>query len=129
ECPGVGGLALGENRRFGGGNNAGLAHALERGANGVALLNNDTKADPALFERLLLALEQDPAAGAAAPLIYYGAPSGRIWYAGAMLNVALGLTVHRGLREMDRAQYRSVQTTGYLTGCCLLARPGAWEEV
>src|SRR5262249_37417624 len=129
ECPGVGGLALGENRRFGGGNNAGLAHALERGANGVALLNNDTKADPALFERLLLALEQDPSAGAAAPLIYFGAPSDRIWYAGASCVPALGFGAHRGLRKRDEGQYRAVEATGYLTGCCLLAGREVWRKV
>ena len=129
EFPSVEVLALPENRRFAGGNNAGLERALASGADAVALLNNDTKADPALFERLLLALEQDPAAGAAAPLIYYGAPSGRIWYAGAKLNVALGTSAHRGLRQLDRGQYRSVESTGYLTGCCLLARREVWEKV
>jgi GT2 family glycosyltransferase len=129
EFPQVEVLALPENRRFAGGNNAGLSHALAAGADAVALLNNDTKADPALFERLLLALAQDPQAGAAAPLIYYGTPSGRIWYAGARLVPALGLTAHRGLRQLDRGQYRSVAETGYLTGCCLLATREAWEKV
>jgi GT2 family glycosyltransferase len=129
EFPDIEVLALLENRRFAGGNNAGLAQALAQGAEAVALLNNDTKADPALFERLLLALEQDPKAGAAAPLIYYGAPSGRIWYAGATANVALGTTAHRGLRQLDQGQYRSVEETGYLTGCCLLARREVWEKV
>src|SRR5439155_1758070 len=95
----------------------------------IALLNNDTKADPALFERLLLALEQDPGAGAAAPLIYYGAPSARIWYAGAHAVPALGATSHRGLRQIDHGQYRSVEATGYLTGCCLLAPRAVWEKV
>ena len=129
EFPAVEVLALPKNKRFAGGNNAGLAHALASGADAIALLNNDTKADPGLFERLLLALEQDPAAGAAAPLIYYGAPSGRIWYAGARAVPALGLTAHRGLRTLDRGQYRSVERTGYLTGCCLLARREVWEKV
>jgi len=129
EFPVVQVLELPENRRFAGGNNAGLARALANGADAVALLNNDTRADPALFERLLLALEQDPRAGAAAPLIYYGAPSARIWYAGAELNVALGVTAHRGLRQLDHGQYRSVEQTGYLTGCCLLARREVWEKV
>ena len=129
EFPSVGLLPLPDNRRFAGGNNEGLKQALVEGADAVALLNNDTKADPALFERLLLALEQDPKAGAAAPLIYYGAPSGRIWYAGARLVLALGLSAHRGLRQLDRAQYRSVEETGYVTGCCLLATREAWERV
>ena len=60
EFPGVELLALGENLRFAGGNNAGLRRALERGDDAVVLLNNDTEADPGMLEHLLLALEQAP---------------------------------------------------------------------
>jgi len=86
EFPAVELMALPENRRFAGGNNAGLRAALAAGADAVMLLNNDTEADPGLLERLVLALEQDPGAGAAAPLIYYAAPSARIWYAGGSID-------------------------------------------
>ena len=127
--PDVEQLALGENRRFAGGNNAGLERALAAGADAVMLLNNDTEADPGLIERLLLALDQDPRAGAASPLIYFAAPRDRIWYAGATLLVPLGLAAHRGLRSRERGQYRAVEETGYLTGCCLLARREVWERV
>jgi hypothetical protein len=129
EFPAAEVLALPENRRFAGGNNAGLAHALRQGADAIMLLNNDTEADPGLCERLLLAIEQEPAAAAAAPLIYFGAPSQRIWYAGATLSPALGLAAHRGLRALDEGRYRGVEATGYLTGCCLLARREVWEQV
>ena len=129
QFPAVEVQALGENRRFAGGNNAGLAAALAAGADAVMLLNNDTEADPALIERLVLALEQDPGAGAAAPLIYFAPPSQRIWYAGGRCRVGLGHVSHRGLRALDRGQYRSVEPTGYLTGCCLLATRPAWERV
>jgi GT2 family glycosyltransferase len=122
-------LALPENLRFAGGNNRGVKRALDSGADAVMLLNNDTEADPGLIERLLLALDQHPGAGAAAPLIYFGTPSQRIWYAGGRLSPALGHTAHRGLRALDRGQFRSVERTGYLTGCCLLARREAWERV
>jgi len=121
--------ALPENRRFAAGNNAGLKAALVAGADAVMLLNNDTEADPGLIERLVLALEQDPGAGAAAPLIYFAAPSQRIWYAGGRCDVALAHASHRGLRRLDRGQYRSVEPTGYLTGCCLIATRAAWERV
>ena len=129
EFPQVDVLALPTNLRFAGGNNRGVRRALEAGADAVMLLNNDTEADPALFERLLLALEQYPEAGAVAPLIYFAAPSRQIWYAGGRCTPALGLAAHRGLRTLDRGQYRSVERTGYLTGCCLLARRAAWEQV
>jgi len=129
EFPDVELLALPENLRFAGGNNHGIRHALATGADAIMLLNNDTRVDPGLLERLLLALEQDPGAAAAAPLIYFGAPSQRIWYAGGIVRPALGWVAHRGLRTLDRGQYRAVEPTGYLTGCCLLARRAAWERV
>ena len=129
EFPNVEIVALGENRRFAGGNNDGLRRALAAGDDAVMLLNNDTEADPGLIERLMLALEQDPRAGAAAPLIYFGAPSDRIWYAGAACVPALGYGAHRGLRKRDEGQYRAVEATGYLTGCCLLAKREAWTRV
>ena len=34
-----------------------------------------------------------------------------------------------GLRERDDGHYRAVEETGYLTGCCLLARREVWEQV
>jgi GT2 family glycosyltransferase len=127
--PAVETLALPENLRFAGGNNQGIRRALEQGADAVMLLNNDTEADPALYERLLLALEQDPSAGAAAPLIYFGPPTDLIWYAGGTCNVGLGWVAHRGLRQRDHGQYREVEPTGYLTGCCVLAPRAVWEKV
>lgn len=122
-------IALPDNRRFAGGNNIGVAHALAAGADAVMLLNNDVQADPALYERLLLALQQDPGAGAAAPLIFHAAPSDLIWYAGGTCEPAAAHTAHRGIRTRDRGQYRAVESTDYLTGCCLLATRAAWEKV
>jgi GT2 family glycosyltransferase len=128
EFPQVTVISLGENRRFAGGNNEGVKRALASGAHAVMLLNNDTVVDPVLLEKLLQALEENPRAGAAAPLIYYRVPSRHIWYGGGHLVPALGWVAHRGLRKLDRAQYRSVEETGYLTGCCLIARREAWEK-
>ncbi len=129
EYPWVDLLALPENRRFAGGNNAGLERALAAGADAVMLLNNDVQAEPGLLEPLLAALADRPDAGAAAPLIYHAAPTDVIWYAGGRCDPALAHTSHRGIRERDRGQYREVEETGYLTGCCLLATAEAWRSV
>ena len=129
EFPGVEVLALPANRRFAGGCNAGIERALGQGADAVMLLNNDTEAEPGLCEELLLALGREPRAAAAAPLIRFQQPPGVIWYAGGRCSPALGLAAHRGLRRPDRGQYRVVEETGYLTGCCLLATRAAWERV
>ena len=129
EFPGVELLALPENRRFAGGNNESLRRALDAGADAVMLLNNDVVADPKMIAKLLAALDEQPDAGAAAPLIYFAPPSDRIWYGGGRCRPWLAHSSHRGLRERDRGQYRSIEDTGYLTGCCLLARAEAWRKV
>jgi GT2 family glycosyltransferase len=128
EYPGVDVLALPENRRFAGGNNEGIRRALAQGADAIMLLNNDTEVDPAMIARLLAVMEAEPRS-AVTPLIDFFAPRDVIWYAGATLSVGMGLAQHRGLRKRDRGQYRKVERTGYLTGCCLLAPRAAWEEV
>jgi GT2 family glycosyltransferase len=127
--PGVELLALAENRRFAGGNNEGLRRALDGGADAVMLLNNDVVADPKLIEKLLAALDEQPQAGAAAPLIYFAPPTDRIWYGGGHCRPWLAHSSHRGLRTRDHGQYRSIEDTGYLTGCCLLATAEAWRKV
>ena len=78
---------------------------------------------------IFAALEADAAAAAAAPLIVFAEPRDRIWYAGGRCAPALGLVAHRGLRARERGQFATVEPTGYLTGCCLLARRQAWEKV
>lgn len=129
EFPAADLLALAENRRFAGGNNAGLERALADGAAAVMLINNDVMADPLLIEKLLAALAENPRAGAAAPLIYYAPPTNRIWYAGGRCRPWLAHSSHRAIRERDRGQFRSIEPTGYLSGCCLLASADAWRKV
>lgn len=122
-------IALAENRRFAGGNNVAIARALEQGADAVMLLNNDVLADPDLLVKLLAALAEHPEAGAAAPLIYFAPPTDRIWYAGGRCTPWLAHSSHRGIHESDHGQYRTLEPTGYLTGCCLLATAEAWRKV
>jgi GT2 family glycosyltransferase len=129
EFPAVEVVALGENLRFAGGNNQGLKRALVDGADAMMLINNDVVAAGGLLDYLLGALERDPEAGAVAPLILFEHPHDVIWYAGGRCIPALGYAAHRGLRQPDRAQYKNVESTGYLTGCCLLASREAWIRV
>src|SRR5206468_2826210 len=56
-------------------------------------------------------------------------PSDRIWYAGGICRPGIGWTRHRGIGGRDHGQYRAVEPTGYVTGCCLLARREVWEKV
>lgn len=59
------------NAGWSGGNNAGIRHALARGADYVVLLNNDTTVHPKLVERLLAAATAHPGFGVLGPVIRY----------------------------------------------------------
>jgi hypothetical protein len=63
-------LALGENRGFAGGNNAGIREALEAGAEGVLLLNNDTVVDPKFVFPLVQVFNDNPDAAAVSSAIH-----------------------------------------------------------
>ena len=68
--PAVRVVALPENRGFAGGNNAGIRAALESGAEGVLLLNNDTRVSPDFLLPLLWAFDAYPRAAAVCSAIH-----------------------------------------------------------
>ena len=70
-----------ENLGFGRGNNVGLKAALQKGADYILLLNNDTEVAPDLIERLLEAFTQ-PEVGLVGPRILYKDPPDMIWSEG-----------------------------------------------
>lgn len=69
------------NRGYAGGNNLGFEHALRGPCDYVLVLNDDTVLEPCAIRELVDASVEG--VGAAAPLITYETPSGRVWFAGA----------------------------------------------
>jgi len=128
--PGIELIQTGSNLGFSGGNNAGIRHALEHGADYVWLLNNDTVVDAGALTALVGAAECDDRIGMiGSKIVYYDNP-GLLWYAGALLDPACPhRPAHRGLRELDRGQYDDAVETGYVTGCSLLARRKMIDEI
>jgi hypothetical protein len=126
--PGVEVIVLPENRLFAGGNNAGIMHALGRGAEMVLLLNNDTEVDPGFLEPMVARALATPQCGMVAPKIYYHGDPRRIWYAGGEVSFWSGTLRHVGLREIDIGQHDSAGETGYATGCCVLVPRAAIDR-
>lgn len=117
----------GENLLFAAGNNVGIEAALDRGAEFILLLNNDTEVDPSFAAELLAAFD-DPAVGIAGPKIYYHDDPDRIWYGGGGFNRLTGVPFHNGLRRMDDTFADPARTTGWVTGCSLMVRREVYEE-
>jgi GT2 family glycosyltransferase len=122
-------LAMPENLRFAGGNNAGIREALARGTDMVLLLNNDTVVDPDFLTHLVARMGADPAYGMVAPkILYYDQPD-RIWFAGGAISMWTGTMKHIGIRETDRGQYDTVREIGYASGCCILVRTDVIRKI
>jgi len=62
-------IQTGRNLGFPGGMNAGIRHALDRGADRIALVNSDVVVPPDCLGRLESALDADPGAGIVGPLV------------------------------------------------------------
>ncbi len=126
--PGVELIENGENLLFAAGNNVGIEVALERGAEFILLLNNDTEVDP-LFAAEMLRAFDDSAVGVAGPKIYYYDDQERIWYGGGGFNRLTGVPFHRGLRRVEGSFDDTPGETGWVTGCALMARREVFEQI
>jgi GT2 family glycosyltransferase len=123
-------IETGANLGFTGGNNVGMRRALDRGADYVLLLNNDTEVATDLLTCLVDAVEADPEVGIAGPLIYYYDLPGTIWSAGGAVDRRRGQTRMIGLDELDSGQYGSAsREVDFVSGCALLARRSVLEQV
>jgi GT2 family glycosyltransferase len=125
----------GRNLGFSGGNNAGIRHALERGAEWVVLVNNDAVLAPDAIERLRAAAAARPAAGMLAGKLFFDEPPDRIWFAGQRFWPALGYSGRpRGYGRSDAPRYRRPGPTDRAVGAFmavsrrLIDRVGALDD-
>jgi GT2 family glycosyltransferase len=118
-----------KNLRFAGGNNIGLRYALEKNAEYVLLLNNDTIVEKNFLFELVHCAENDERVGIAGAKIYYYTERNKIWYAGGKIEWNIGWISHRGIRETDFNQYDQEEETDYVTGCCMLLKRNLIEKI
>jgi hypothetical protein len=118
-------LETGKNLGFAGGNNVGIRWGLERGADYILLLNNDTVVQADFLDELVSFAESDRRIGFAGPKIYYYNYNGRkdvLACAGSEFKIWRGRLVHVGAGTVDCGQYDTVREVDYVEGSCLLAR-------
>ncbi len=130
------------NLGFAGGNNVGIKHSLEQGADYVLVLNNDTIVDENLLEQLLKAAKEDPEIGIIAPKIYFAKgyefhkdkytdlEKGKvIWYAGGVMDWKNVLGRHRGVDAVDIGQFNKSGLTEFASGCCMFVKREVFLKV
>lgn len=131
-----------DNTGFTGGNNIGMRYALSHGADYVLIINNDTIVDPDVVKNLLEVLESGIKIGITVPKIYFAKGHefhkerytqkdlGKVfWYAGGYTDWANIKSIHRGVDEVDRGQYDTLERTSFASGCCMLIKRAVLEKV
>jgi len=118
-----------KNLGYAGGNNRGIEAALERGAELVWILNNDTIVDKDALGWLVKEAVVSPKAGIIGSKVYYFKDKNRLFFAGGTINRWTGETRHVGYMEIDRGQYDSRSSVDYINGCNMLVRKECLEDV
>jgi GT2 family glycosyltransferase len=123
-------IETGANLGFTGGNNIGIRHALDKGADYIMLLNNDTVMAPDCIDLMVRAMEAEPSLGVTGPMIYYYSAPETIWSAGGRIDWPRGITSMIGLNEEDKSQFgQAPRYVDFVTGCAMLARRAVWQQV
>jgi GT2 family glycosyltransferase len=108
------------NKGFSGGNNPGLRYAMQKNAEYLWLLNNDTLAAASALKELVYRMQSDDSLGLAGALIYHASEPGEIQaYGGGKLMPLLGL---------DRLVH-SPGALDYISGTSLFIRRRVIEEI
>lgn len=130
-----------ENLGFAAGNNVGVRHALNHGADYILILNNDTVVGKNLIVNLVNFAIKHPRVGIMSPKIYF-APGfefhkeryktsqlGKvIWYAGGDIDWNNIYGSNHGVDEVDRGQFDEVKQTDFATGAGMFAKAEALRE-
>ncbi|MBI3802782.1 MAG: glycosyltransferase family 2 protein [Nitrospirae bacterium] len=122
-------LELPSNLGFPAGSNVGISHALEKGADYIFLLNNDTIVHPAVLSDLMNVMENDFSLGMAGPKIYYLNEPERIWFAGASIDFETGESPHWGKGDLDVGQYDKTVEVDRLSGCAMMVKADVIKKV
>ena len=129
-----------ENLGFAGGQNLGIKHALEKGAETILILNNDITVDSNFLTPLISLLKRN--AGIISPKIYFtrgheyhknrykSSDLGKvIWYAGGVMDYKNVIGKHIGVDEVDMGQYEKVREIDFATGCCVAVKKEVFEKI
>jgi GT2 family glycosyltransferase len=128
--PGVALLETGDNLGFAVGNNMGIRYSLDRGADYLFLLNNDTVVDPQILNSFVAALRQIGEDAILGAKIYYYSKPTTIWYAGARWLPEISGFKHIGQGRIDNdTDFNAISETDYACGCALFVSAGLLNRI
>ena len=108
------------NLGFGSGHNKAIQQASDQKYDYIVLLNNDSEIiDVKLFDKLVGAIEENPKALAANPMILSSTNPDTVWYGGGRLSLRTGYATHLNVGAKAGELPSDTQTVSLLTGGCL----------
>lgn len=130
-----------ENLGFAGGHNKVIKYALEKGADYILILNNDTVIDKKLVNELFKTITTRNA-GVVAPKIYFypgfefhkdrykKQEQGHVfWFTGGEMDWRNVIGHHRGVDEVDKGQYDKTSEINFASGACMLIKREVLEKI
>ncbi len=121
-------MLLEKNLGYAGNNNVGIVHAMQKGAEWVLVLNEDTLLDPDCLRLMVEAGERDPKIGIVGPLVYHADEPTVIQSAGGRLG-PYWESIHIGQNEPDQEQFREPLDVEWVSGCAIMVRRGVIDDV
>lgn len=120
-------LETGQNLGFAGGNNIGIEHALQKGAEYIVLLNNDTLVDPDFLTAFLTAAQQKSGVG------IFGARARRFYEPDKLDHLGGVWNPHKAAFDLvglnAPLDFRYEGNLDYVCGCATLIRRSVFETV
>lgn len=117
------------NAGYAGGNNVGIAAALNGGADAVLVLNNDLTLQPGCVAALTTALSRHPDWGIAAPLSLLEGDGDIVDFATGRVVLDHAALIAHGRDEPRGDRFTGDATTEYVTGSAMLIRRDVLERI
>jgi hypothetical protein len=120
-----------ENLGYAGGNNLGIRHALERGADYTWIVNPDTEAEPDALTMLMSTMRQHPDAGFVGSLnVDAGVEPAEVHFAGGMIDWDRGaVTCSLGMgTPLEKFKTRQPYPVDYVAGASMLIRSAVFAD-
>ena len=111
------------NFGFSKGNNIGIRWALEKFADYVFILNNDTTIEKTALSSLVQAMKKYPSAGIASPIIL-ASDNTNVWFAGGLIHWRKMKTEH-----LYSIKSEMPYSTDYISGCAMFASKEVFKKI
>ena len=116
------------NLGYAGGNNAGIRHALDRGADFVWVLNNDAVVEPDTLAPLVECALEHPRAAAVGGRVFR--EDGKtLWMTWGEVTWLQSLIRLVGRDRLDEERYRTTRQVAWIPGCSILLRSETLREI